>query len=339
MTAKQKILCLGEILLRLSPPRQELLLQSPKLHSTIAGAEANVAVALASFGHETKMLSVLPDQMISRAALAELRRHGVDVSAIATGPGRMGLFYLVPGAVRRPTQLDYDRKGSAFALNPVLADPAPHFDDACWLHVSGVTPALGHNCASAAIKAVTDAQKNGLCVSFDGNYRSKLWEGWADEAPTILLAMLEQTNIFFGDERDLTLILQQPFDAPTAAERRKRAVAEAFRRFPKLQTIACTSRASVAADQQSYAAELFMRDKHLHVPPVDLIGIVDRIGTGDAFAAGIIHGLLSQFPLERTLAFGHAAACLKHSIPGDFLTVDARTVDAAINNEAFDVKR
>lgn len=339
MTSKHKILCLGEILLRLSPPRHELLLQSPELRCTFAGAEANVAVALSSFGHSTKMLSVLPDQMVSVAARAELRRHGVDVSAVASGPGRMGLFYLVPGAVRRPTQLDYDRRDSAFALNPALADPVPHFSDARWLHVSGVTPALGRNCATATIKAVTDAQRSGLHVSFDGNYRSKLWEGWAQEAPSILLAILEQTNTFFGDERDLALILQQPFEAPTPAERRKLAIAEAFRRFSKLQTIACTSRASVAADQQSYAAELFTRDKHLQVPPVELIGIVDRIGTGDAFAAGIIHGLLSSLPPQQTLAFAHAAACLKHSIPGDFLTIDAKTVEASINNADLDVRR
>ncbi|MEQ1753806.1 MAG: sugar kinase [Micropepsaceae bacterium] len=339
MTSRHTVLCLGEILLRLTPPRKELLLQSPELRATFAGAEANVAVALASFGHRTKMLSVLPDQMIAGAAKSELRRHGVDVSAIATGPGRMGLFYLVPGAVRRPTELDYDRKGSAFALNPVLADPTPHFHDACWLHVSGVTPALGRNCADMTIKAVTDAREQGLHVSFDGNYRSKLWESWDSDAPDILRSILGQSNTFFGDERDLALILKSPFTAESASERRRLAIAEAFSKFPKLQTIACTSRASKAADHQSYGAELFTRDSHTEVAPVDLAGIVDRIGTGDAFAAGIIHGMLSSMPSQQMLAFAHAAACLKHSIPGDFLTLGVKAVEAAIGNDILDVRR
>lgn len=339
MTQRKTIVCLGEILLRLTPPGHELLLQSPHMRATIAGAEANVAAALSGFGHHARMLSVLPRQSIAAAALSELRRHGVDVSLVAQAPGRMGLFYLTPGAVRRPSEVEYDRKYSSFALHPERADPAPALPTAHWFHISGVTPALGRNCADAAISAVRQARAAGLQVSFDGNYRSRLWEGWAQDAPAILRSILEQANVFFGDDRDLALILGKAFDGANPSDRRKRAIDEAFKIFPQLSIVACTTRAAASASQQSYGADLFTRDGHVHVDPVDLIGIVDRIGTGDAFAAGIIHGLLTSMPLQQALAFAHAAACLKHSVPGDFLCMDVEAVTAAIGNAALDVRR
>lgn len=339
MTQRKTILCLGEILLRLTPPGQELLLQSPNLRATIAGAEANVATALAGFGHNARMLSVLPKHPIASAAKAQLRGHGVDGSLIAEAPGRMGLFYLTPGAVRRPAEVEYDRKGSSFALHPELADPSPALAGADWFHISGITPALGRNCADVAINATRKARAAGLQVSFDGNYRSKLWEGWASEAPAILRAVLEQASVLFGDDRDLGLILGKSYDGATQDDRRKRAVDDAFKTLPNLTTIACTTRATSSANDQSYGADLFTRTEHVRVEPVDLIGIVDRLGTGDAFAAGIIHGLLTSMPLNRTLAFGHAAACLKHSVPGDFLSMGSDAVVAAIGSGSMDVRR
>jgi 2-dehydro-3-deoxygluconokinase len=339
MTQRKTILCLGEILLRLTPPGQELLLQSPALRATIAGAEANVATALAGFGQNARMLSVLPKHPIASAARAQLRGHGVDVSLVAEAPGRMGLFYLTPGAVRRASEVDYDRKGSAFAVHPELADPAPALAGAHWFHMSGITPALGRNCADFAISATRKARAAGLQVSFDGNYRSKLWEGWESEAPAILHAVLEQATVLFGDDRDLGLILGKSYDGAIHADRRMRAVEDAFKVFPHLTTIACTTRASSSATDQSYGADLFTRTEHVRVEPVDLTGIVDRLGTGDAFAAGIIHGLLTSTPLQKTLAFAHAAACLKHSVPGDFLSMDAAAVTAAISSGSLDVRR
>ena len=336
---RKTILCLGEILLRLSPPGHELLLQTPQLRASIAGAVAIVAVALASFGHLARMLSVLPELAIAQAAVAELRRHGVDTSAIATGEGRMGLFYLVPGAVRRPSRVEYDRRDSAFVRAPALADPKPWLSAAQWFHISGITPALGRNCADFAIEAAASAQQADVQVSFDGNYRSKLWQGREQETPAILRAMLENTNVLFGDERDLSLALGKSFNGATPFDRSRHAIDEAFRTFPKLHTVAFSTRAQLASNHQTYGADMFTRDTHCQIAPVDLAGIVDRIGTGDAFAAGIIHGKLMEMASQQTLAFGHAAACLKHSIPGDFLPCDAGTVSALIGNEALDVKR
>lgn len=332
MTTRKPILCFGELLLRLAPPRKELFLQSPEFRAAIVGAEANVAVALSSFGHRSRMLTVVPEGFVGDACVSELRRHGVDTSGIARRPGRLGILYLVPGAVRRATEVAYDRRGSCFAVQPDAINFDIELGDAGWFHVSGVTPALGQTCANAAIGAMRKARTQGLPVSFDGNYRAKLWQGREAEAPAILRAMLESSTVFMGDERDLSLVLSQTF------ENTERAVIEAFSQFPNLEVVACTSRTMHAADDQSYGAHLYTRTATAHVPPVALHGIVDRIGTGDAFAAGIIHGLLRGLQPAATLRFAHAAAVLKHSIPGDFLTLGTSTVDAS-TTASLDVRR
>jgi 2-dehydro-3-deoxygluconokinase len=332
MTTEKPILCFGELLLRLAPPRQELFLQSPEFRAAIVGAEANVAVALASFGHASRMLTALPQDFVGDACVSELRRHGVDTSGIVRTEGRLGILYLVPGAVRRATEVSYDRRGSSFALNPATFDFDRELSGASWFHVSGVTPALGRACADAAIAAMRNAAARGVRVSFDGNYRAKLWQGREADAPAILRAMLENTTVFMGNERDLSLILGQAFDNT------ERAVIEAFSRFPHLEAVACTSRALNAADDQSYGAHLYTRTATTHVPPIALRGIVDRIGTGDAFAAGIIHGLIRGLQPSETLRFAHAAAVMKHSIPGDFLTLGTSAIKASMGS-GLDVRR
>lgn len=339
MTAEPSILCYGELLLRLAPPRHELFMQSPELRASIAGAEANVAVALAGFGHRARMLTSVPDNFVGNAAIAELRRHGVDTSSMRRRAGRMGLLYLVPGAVRRATEVEYDRKGSCFALDPTIPDLNAELAHANWFHVSGITAALGRNCAEATISAMRKAAASGKQVSYDGNYRSRLWQGWESEAPAILRAMLENTTVFMGDERDLSLILNRTFEGDTRAQRTMHAVGAAFEAFPRLKVVACTSRVVNAPDDHDYGAHLYLRNAHHEVPAVSLRGIVDRIGTGDAFTAGMIHGLARNMSPETTLRFAHAAAVLKHSIPGDFLTLGADAVERATHASGLDVRR
>ena len=337
LTGPKRVVCFGEILLRLAAPGRELMLQSARLDATFAGAEANVAVALASFGHEARMASVLPDNALGRAALGELRRHGVDTRGVSFGQGRMGLFFLTQGAVRRPSEVLYDRESSAFARDPAPA--AINLDGADWFHVSGVTPALNPRTAEAAIAAATAARARGVRGSFDGNYRSKLWESWRDQAPGILRRLFEQADIVFGDDRDIALVLGRTFDTTTAEARRAAAAQAAFQAFPNLGRIAATTRTAHAVDAQDYGAVMFTRQGVHNVASLALSGIVDRVGTGDAFAAGVIHGLLTDMGDSAALTFGHAAACLKHSIPGDFLTVRVADVEAALKGDGLDVKR
>jgi 2-dehydro-3-deoxygluconokinase len=329
----KQVVCFGEVLLRLAPTQRHTLLQTPDLQATFASAEGNVAVALARFGTPATLLTVLPDSTLGQAARDELRRHGVDTSQVAVAPGRMGLFFYTPGAVRRPSEILYDRAGSAFALNPALCLSKQAIQNAAWFHVSGVTPALGPAAAAAAIDAAKQARAAGAAVSFDGNFRAKLWEGRHEQAPSILRQLFEAADIVFGDERDISLVLERPFpniDTATAA---------AFAAFPQLQRIAHTTRAAHAVDRQDYGARMHTRTGSHAVSAVELTGIVDRVGTGDAFAAGVIHGLLTNMSDAGALEFGHAAACLKHSIPGDFMTLGADAVRHAMSGGSLDVRR
>ncbi|MDX9998795.1 MAG: sugar kinase [Phenylobacterium sp.] len=323
------VVCFGEVLLRLSPPGAEMLLQSPRLEARIGGAEANVGVSLARFGHPVRMVSFLPDNRLGRAALGELRRHGLDVGGVRTAPGRMGLYFLTPAAGQRPAEVLYDRADSSFALaDPAAVDWNAELEGADWLHLSGVTPAIGPNAAEAALTAVRAARVKGLTVSFDGNYRKSLWDQWPTDGAAVLADIVAAADILIGDDRDVALILGHDFPHTDPMERRLAAAEAAFTGFPQLSRVASTHRTVHDATRHGLAGFLAERDGHWTAPPREIGGIVDRIGGGDAFAAGLIHGLRTQMAPQAALDFALAAAALKHSIPGDFNLVDLADVEA-----------
>jgi 2-dehydro-3-deoxygluconokinase len=334
-----RILCFGELLLRLASPGHERLLQSPRLQVHVGGAEANVAIALAGFGHQAGMLGVTADNALGRAAAGELRRQGVDTARLEFRPGRMGLYFLETGALQRPSEVLYDRAASAFALTP-----AAHYDwpallqGAGLLHLSGVTPALGAQCAEAAIAAAQAARAAGLHVVFDGNYRAQLWRAWDGDSAALLGRLMACADTLFADHRDIALVLRREFS--TTADDADRAAADAaFAAFPQLRRIASTQRIQHSVDCHDLSARLHTREHSLRLPAQRLDGIVDRIGGGDAFAAGVLHGLLSGRDEEYSLRFGLAAASLKHSLPGDFLNLPAGNVEALLGEARFDVRR
>ena len=339
-----KILCFGEMLLRFSPNQNELLLQSPALTARPGGAEANVAVALARFGAPAAMATVLPDNALGQAARDEVRRYGVDATPIVFAPGRMGLYFLTPGAVRRPSEVLYDRAGSAFVERVADAfDWDALLDGYEWLHVSGVTPATGPNGSRAAVELVEAAVRNGVRVSYDGNFRGKLWEQWAGDPPATLGKMLAGAEIAFADDRDFALVLKTKFDDADPNARRRLAAAAAFKAFPRLQRIACTLRVQESVADQALSAVMLVRDgsgvaEH-HAAPIHMAGVIDRVGGGDAFASGVLFGLWSGWPDQEALAFGLAAAGLKHSVHGDFNLFSAADVRAAMAADGFDIKR
>ena len=339
--AKGPIVCFGEILLRLSAPDYEVLLQSPRLNANFGGAEANVAVSLSKLGEPARMVSILPDNAIGRAAFEELRRYGVDVSGIRFAPGRMGLYFLTPGAVLRSTEVLYDRAHSAFAE---AASDAVDWNEAlrgaALLHLSGVTPALGLKGAQAALTAAKASRAAGVPVSFDGNYRGKLWATWNGDGPAILRELLSYATIAFVDDRDIALVLAQKFETADGAARRRAAAKAAFDAFPHLKRIASTVRVQHGVDRHDLSGVLFTRDGgEFQSRTYELGGIVDRIGAGDAFAAGLLHSLRTGKSEKESLDLAAAAACLKHSIPGDFNLVGAADVEAFLSQSGLDVRR
>lgn len=336
-----RVVCFGELLLRLGAPGRQLLLQSPRFEAHVGGAEANVAVSLACFGHPARMVSVVPDNPLGAAAAGELRRHGVDTGAVEVGPGRMGLYFLATGAVHRPSEVLYDRADSAFARAA-----ADRFDwpallaDAHLFHLSGVTPALGPESAAAAQRAIRAAREQGLAASFDGNFRPKLWEAWRGDAPAILRGIMAEATILFADHRDIAVVLGETFDQPSPQARIEAAAKAAFAAFPHLRRMATTIRVQHSVDHHALSAVLVARDGTVHATPsYEITPIVDRIGGGDAFAAGVLHGLLEGMPDADALHFGLGAACLKHSVPGDFNLVGADAVAAFVGEGRFDVRR
>ena len=344
MTAS--VVCFGELLLRLNAPDRELLLQSGQLRVHVGGAEANVAVSLARLGHAAAMVSVVPDNALGAACIGEIRRHGVGTEGIHQVPvGRLGIYFMASGAGYRPSEIVYDRADSAFARAPdEAANWATTLAGAKWLHISGITPALGARAAEATLRAARAARAAGVSVSFDCNYRAKLWEAWHGDPEKILREIVAQSDLVFADDRALALVLGQaaPAGASSSSDSgtKFRAAAElAFKAFPDLQRVACTVRVEHSVDRHDMSALLASRHAFSTTRTYALEAIVDRIGTGDAFAAGLLHGLLTNMDEPNSLEFALAAACLKHSVPGDFNLVTASQIAELLAGRGFAVRR
>ncbi|MGN6622466.1 MAG: sugar kinase [Sphingomonas sp.] len=333
-----QFLAFGEVMLRLSPPNRELLLQSPRLDVWTAGAEANVATALARLGHDVAFATALPTNALGDAALSSLRSHGIDCRRVVRREGRMGLYVVVPGAGLRATDVTYDRAGSVFAEAPAETwDWARLLDGVDRLHLSGITPALGPVPAAAAIAAAEAAADRGIPISFDGNYRARLWEAWDSDPRGILTRLIGHADILFGNHRDVALLLGRDFTSD-GADRRRAAADAAFEAFPKLEMIASTARHVVDSDHHRLSARIDVRDRHAQTEELELSGIVDRIGAGDAFAAGVLHALRLGHGIEQAAADGLALTALKHSLPGDASLFGRAELDGFVA-EGVDVRR
>jgi 2-dehydro-3-deoxygluconokinase len=341
------VVCFGEMLLRLNAPDRELLLQSGQLRVYIGGAEANVAVSLACLGHPASMVTVVPDNPLGAACIGELRRHGVRTDGIRRGPGRLGLYFMTSGSGHRPSEIVYDRADSAFALR---ADEAVDWSQAlvgaAWLHISGITPALGARAAEATLRAARAARDRGVSVSFDCNYRAKLWEAWSGDPAKILHEIVSESDLVFADDRALALVLgTSPSSAAatgnvdTSKDRFQNAAEQAFKAFPHLQRVATTVRIEHNVDRHDISALLATPQSFTSTRTFTLEAITDRIGTGDAFAAGLLHGLLTGMDEQDSLDFALGAACLKHSLPGDFNVVSAAQVAELLAGRGFAVRR
>jgi 2-dehydro-3-deoxygluconokinase len=333
-----RIACFGELLLRMTAPGRELLLQTGRLDVHVGGAEANVAVGLARLGHDTMMISRVPDTALGDAAAGHMRRYGVSTAGVAVGPGRMGLYFLSPGAGLRPSDIVYDREDSSFALaGPGDFDWETLLAGADLLHLSGITPALGKSSAEAAVAAAEAARAKGLLVSFDGNYRAQLWERWDSDPKAVLNRLVGQADILFGNHRDISLLLGRTFSGD-GEERRREAADAMFAQYQGLNMIASTARHIVDADTHRISARIDSRDGSAQTDEVVVAGIIDRIGAGDAFAAGILHGLRQGLDLDDMVKVGLALTCLKHSLAGDASLFAERDIDAFLAGE-LDVRR
>ncbi len=326
-----KVGTFGEIMLRLKPPGFDRFLQTPSFEATFGGGEANVAVSLANFGMDASFVTVLPDNDIAQACLREMRGFGVDVSHVALKDGRIGIYYLEAGAVQRPSKVIYDRAGSAIAsAKPGDIDWEKALHGATWLHITGISPAISEGAAQLSIEAVKAAKALGLEVSCDLNYRKNLWK-YGKRADEVMPEIVRLTDTIVANEEDFekALGIRAGSDVEGGelnAEQYREVVREAMAAYPNVKRVAITLRESRSASHNDWSACLY--DGSFHVSRrYAITHIVDRVGGGDSFSAGLIYGLNAYHNPAEALEFAVAASCLKHTIGGDYNRVTVREVE------------
>lgn len=328
MTRTKKVITFGELMLRLAAPGTERLLQTPRLEATFGGSEANVAIGLSLFGIPASHVTVLPEQSaLSDACIGELRRFGVDTSGIVRGKGRFGVYYLESGANQRPPRILYDRENSAIAAAKVGAIPWEDlFKGAGWFHVSEITLAISSSAADLTLDAVRRAHKAGLTVSCDLNHRKNLWK-WGAEAQEVMPEMMQYTDIVIGNRETMEVVL-----GVTAKGDFKAVTRKSLKKYPNLKTVVLTRRESRSASHNAWSACLDNGKHFLESRRYEITHMIERVGGGDAFDAGLIFGMLTLPTLQAALEFASATAVLKHSIPGDFSRSTVEEVNALLND-------
>jgi 2-dehydro-3-deoxygluconokinase len=327
-----KTVTFGEIMLRLSPPGFERLLQSPVLSATFGGGEANVAVSLAQFGLESWYVTRLPANPIGDAAVRALRAEGVRVEFIQRGGQRIGIYFAETGASQRASTVVYDRADAAISqVKPGEIPWARVFAGAAWFHVTGIAPALGPPVAEVTREAIDAARAAGARVSLDLNYRAKLWT--KAQARMVMRPLAALADLLIANEEDIqsSLGLEVP-GADVVGGRLNlegyRAVAERVSREFAVPKVAITLRESISASRNGWSAVLLDAEASaFHQSQHYDIAVVDRIGGGDSFAAGLIYGLVTGRTPEAALRFAVAASALKQTIPGDHNRVSVAEVD------------
>ncbi len=336
---KQRFITFGEIMLRLKPIGLERFFQSPLLEATFGGGEANVAVSLANYGMDAAYVTIMPQNEIGDACIAELRRFGVDTSLIRRGPGRMGIYYLETGANQRPSKVVYDRSYSAIALaKPSDIDWKDVFIDATWFHITGITPAISESAADLSLEAVRAAKDMGLTVSCDFNYRGKLWK-YGKSSIEVMSELVKYVDVGIANEEDCQKSLGITVDVDVESgklniDKYKELSEKVMKTFPNLKVMAITLRESRSADHNGWSACLNDGENFYHSCKYDITDIVDRVGGGDSFSAGLIYGLNKYENHKDALNFAVAASCLKHSISGDFNRVTVKEVENLMGGDA-----
>ncbi len=333
---QQKVVTFGEIMLRLSTPGYQRFGQASQFEVNYGGGEANVAVSLAQFGLDAVFVSRLPQNEIGQAAVNELRRYGVKTEYILQGGSRIGIYFLESGASQRPSRVIYDRAHSAVSgIKPGMVNWNDAFSGASWFHITGITPALSPETAEASLEAVIAASELSVTVSCDLNYRKKLWT--REEAGRAMEKIVKHVDVLIANEEDADMVFgikagESDVATGTLEAGKYQSVAEQLmQRFPKIKKVAITLRESISAFDNIWSAVLW-DGTSFHQSRKYPVHIVDRVGGGDSFCAGLIYGLLTGRSNQDALEFAAAASCLKHSIHGDFNLTTAAEVDSLIKS-------
>ena len=322
-----EVVLFGEIMLRLSPEGFNRFVQAEKFNVHYGGSEANVAFSLANYGMDSSFVTKLPDNEIGQSAFNKLRQFGVDTSNIIKEDERLGIYYLEKGASQRPSKVIYDRSHSAIAESEIDDFNWDEIlKDAKWFHFSGITPALSDNLAEICLIACRKAKENNVTVSCDLNYRAKLWS--ENKANEVMSNIMEYVDVCIANEEDIEKVFGIKADNTDVDKGQLdydsyQVVADELLNKFNLTKIACTLRTSISASDNKWTSMLYDGEEFYQSREYE-VHIVDRVGGGDSFVAGLIYGFLNDLPDAESLEFATAASCLKHSIEGDFnlVTVD-----------------
>ncbi len=338
-----KIVTFGEIMLRLAPYDHQRFLQADRFQATFGGGEANVAVSLANFGNEVQFVTKLPANPIADAAISELHKYDVKTCYIAQGGNRMGIYFLEHGASIRPSKVTYDREHTAISE----ADSSDFNWEAIlkgveWFHTTGITPALSPKAAKITLEAVKTAKKMGVMVSCDLNYRNKLWS--REAARKVMTEIVQYTDLIIANEEDCADVFgiratSTDVHSGELDVEHYREVAEEVMAMSKASKVAITLRESLSASDNNWAAMIY-DGTDFYISKKYSLHIIDRVGGGDSFGAGLIHSLLAKRPLQEALEFAVAASALKHTIPGDFnLVSESEVLSVVRGNTSGRVQR
>lgn len=336
-----RVVTFGEIMLRLSPPGFMRFSQARSFDVIYGGGESNVAVSLAHFGVDTEYVTRLPHNDIGESCLQFLRQYGVGTRHIVRGGDRLGIYFLENGAVSRGSKVIYDRAGSSLAtIQPGMVDWDVVFQKADWFHWTGITPAISEGAAQVCLEAVKAAKAHGLTVSSDLNYRSKLWK-WGKQPGEVMQELVQYCDVAIGNEEDAAKVFgihaadTDVTSGELAAEKYREVCDFLAERFSNLKTIAITLRGSISASRNTWSAVLWQQGEMFFGPNYDITHIVDRVGGGDSFVAGLIYGLSTYgSDWQKSLDFAVAASALKHTIFGDFNLVTVSEVEKLMRGDA-----
>lgn len=337
-----KIVSFGEIMLRLKSPEHERLFQRPELEATFGGGESNVAVSLSILGRSSAFVTAVPENPLADAALRQVRSYGVDVTGVKRSKlGRLGIYFLETGANQRASTVVYDREGTSIqAVQPGDFDWPAIFNGATWFHVTGITPALSQTAADTTLQAMQEAKKAGLKVSLDLNYRKKLWN-YGKKAPQVMSTLVPFVDVLVANEEDIQMCLGIEAEGVNVhggvvSSDAYRLLAQKVKKaYPQVSVLAITLRASRSADSNGWSAVLDGTQGFVASKTYAIDDIIDRVGGGDSFSAGLIFGL-TEWPQDeaKALEFAVAASCLKHSIPGDVNLSTRQEVESLMAGDA-----
>jgi 2-dehydro-3-deoxygluconokinase len=335
------VVTFGEIMLRLSTPGFERFVQASRFDISFGGGEANVAVSLANYGIPVEYITRLPDNDIGRAAAMTLRKYGVGTGNIIWGGERLGIYFLETGAVSRASKVIYDRAhASVSTIEPGMIDWDKVFESASWFHWTGITPAISESTARVCLEAVQSANRKGITVSTDLNYRKNLWK-YGKKASEIMPELVAGCDIILGNEEDAEKVFgikPEGIDVTggyVEAAAYESVCRQLMKQFPGAKKVIITLRGSISANHNTWSGVLFDGSKLHQAPQYNITHIVDRVGGGDSFMGGLIYGLLTYKNDDRkALNFAVAASCLKHTIPGDFNLVTIDEVEKLMHGDA-----